>query len=124
MDEKALFQVKKDFQQVIALPEVHSILIFGSKATGESHSRSDTDICIVSPGVKDKALLLQKTWGIVSGKYDLWLFEELPLYMQIEIIQHHEILFSKDVPEVFEYFYFFQKRWHYQSYRQKWGFEA
>ncbi len=111
--------MKEDIEKLKLIMEVHSILVFGSHAKGESTWRSDVDVCIVVPEVGKKSKILGKIWEIVGGKYDLWLFEELPLYMKIEIIKNHQILHSKDIPELFEYFYQFRRRWLYEGQRLK-----
>ena len=53
-----------------------------------------------------------------SKRYDVYTFEELPLYMKMEVISNHEIIFARDVPELYEYFYFFRKLWKEQEIRQ------
>ncbi|RLI69847.1 hypothetical protein DRO91_02125 [Candidatus Heimdallarchaeota archaeon] len=119
MERKLLERLKKDFSKLAKDPEVLAILLYGSHARGEASSRSDIDICIVAPKTKDQVELLRKAWREVGGKYDLWLFEELPLYIQAEIIDTHKVVYCKDLPELFEYFYPYRKRIAEFRYRQK-----
>ena len=51
-------------------------------------------------------------------KYDVFIFEELPLYIKAEIIKNNEIVFG-DAGEFYEYFYFVNKLWEDQKYRQE-----
>jgi len=46
-------------------------------------------------------------------------FEELPLYMKMEVIDNHEIVFAKDELELYEYFYYFRKLWKDQRRRNE-----
>jgi len=64
--------------------------LFGSAAKGELNSRSDRDFCVVAPEIRDRAgmkSLLKKIYvcePLVGKRYDVWLFEELPLYMKLQ----------------------------------------
>ena len=39
----------------------------------------------------------------------------MPLYLKIEVINNHKIIFAKNVPELFYYFYFLRKLWKDQA---------
>ncbi|MBU3966877.1 MAG: nucleotidyltransferase domain-containing protein, partial [Euryarchaeota archaeon] len=98
-----------------------AVLLYGSVVKGEETPRSDIDICLVAPTCKDQAGLLRevhRNLDVFSKKYDVRIFEELPLYIQIQIIENHEIIYTKDVYEMFEYFYHFRKLWEDQASRQ------
>ncbi|MGQ4833955.1 MAG: nucleotidyltransferase family protein [Candidatus Asgardarchaeia archaeon] len=122
MDKKTLTKIKKDLEFIKEIPEVHSVLLFGSYAANEETERSDIDICLVIPRAKDK---ITKILGIVVSKlslkkeYDVSVFEELPLYMKAEVIENHIVLFSRDILELYEYFYFYRKLWNDQKHRQQ-----
>lgn len=113
--------VEKDFSFLFNKKEVLAILLYGSVAKGEETPRSDVDICIIAPACKDKAYLLREVFkniDVFSKKYDVRIFEELPLYLQIQVIQQHEVIYAKDVYELYEYFYYFRKLWQEQASRQ------
>ncbi|MFQ5821401.1 MAG: nucleotidyltransferase domain-containing protein [Candidatus Heimdallarchaeota archaeon] len=110
MDQQLFRGLKEDFKELAKDTEVLAILAFGSAVSGENTVRSDVDVCIVTPGAHDKVEVLRRAWRHVGGKYDLWLFEELPLYIQTEILQKHQIIYCFDIPALFEYFYFIRKR--------------
>ncbi|MEA1869315.1 MAG: nucleotidyltransferase domain-containing protein [Euryarchaeota archaeon] len=96
---------EKDFE--IFKDDALGILLFGSRARLEDGGRSDIDICIVRP-VNDRVLTeIERTFG---GKCDIKVFENLPLYIQIEIIRDHRILQGDEI-QLSEYFYRFRRLW-------------
>ncbi|MDP2766598.1 MAG: nucleotidyltransferase domain-containing protein, partial [Candidatus Methanoperedens sp.] len=109
-----------DFSFLFGKKEVLAVLLYGSVVKGEETSRSDIDVCIVAPGSKKNELLkeIYRKLDVISKKYDVRIFEELPLHIQIQIIQNHEIIYSKDIYEMYEYFYNFRKLWEDQASRQ------
>jgi len=119
MDQQLFRGLKEDFKELAKDKEVHAILAFGSSITGENTARSDVDVCIVAPAAQDKVEVLRRAWRQVGGKYDLWLFEELPLYIQAEILQNHQIIYCFDIPALFEYFYSVRKRITDMHHRQR-----
>jgi len=114
--------VREDFLFLSSRDDILAILLYGSVAKGEDTLRSDIDICIVAPSFKDKNSLLNEIYRKVDvyfKKYDVRFFEELPLYIQINIIENNMIIYSKNVYELYEYFYCFRKLWDDQAMRQK-----
>ncbi len=113
-----------DFAFLADDDEVLAILLFGSGTREDADQRSDQDICIVAPELRDPRTRLVMLRAIferldVSGKrYDLWFFEELPLYMKIQVIEHHEVICCRDLPALYEYFYFYRRLWRDQKHHQ------
>ena len=103
-------QLKKDFKEF--RESCMGILLFGSYADEEATKRSDIDVCIVKPseGILDDVL------GKLGGKYDIKVFENLPLYVKIEVIRHHEVIYGDEL-DISEYFYFFRKLWRGMEHR-------
>jgi len=99
MDLKRDFEMFKD--------DALGILLFGSSARMEDVERSDIDICIVRPANDG---LLTEMNRMLGGKYDMKVFENLPLYIQIEIIRDHKIIYGDEV-ELSAYFYRFRRLW-------------
>lgn len=95
---------------------------------GTATNASDYDLCIVAPSLhtsSERAELLGTIWQRINAeKYDIWIFEELPLDLQINIIQNHEVVFCDDLSELYEYFYHYRKQWRTQEYRQSLNFEV
>ncbi|HDM60354.1 MAG TPA: DNA polymerase subunit beta [Archaeoglobus veneficus] len=105
--------IEKDFE--FLRDKVLAVLIFGSSVGGEGR---DVDICIVAPEGFDVREVFRNI-DIVGKGYDVWVFEELPLYMKMEVIDNHEIVFAKDELELYEYFYYFRKLWKDQEKRSR-----
>lgn len=111
--------LKDDFSFLKDDPRVIGVLLFGSRVSGDI-TRGDHDICVVSPESKPSAVLseIYRHVDVHSKRYDVYTFEELPLYMKMEVISNHEIIFARDMPELYEYLYFFRKLWKEQEMRQ------
>lgn len=97
--------IKKDFDQF--KNDAFGILLFGSYMRGDMTSRSDVDVCIVKPANEG---LLRDVNRKLGGKYDIKIFEKLPLYIQIEIIREHVLVYGNEV-DLSAYFYRFRKLW-------------
>jgi hypothetical protein len=104
--------------------EVLAMLLFGSAARDDTDLRSDRDICIVAPelrAARTRRLILRTIFDrldVTGKRYDLWFFEELPLYLKMQVIEHHEVIFCRDLPALYEYLYFYRKLWGDQKHRQ------
>lgn len=112
-------KIKKDFEFLKKEKGLLGVLLFGSRAEKKPHKKSDFDICIVAPN-QEPSVVLGKVFrklDTVGKKYDVHVFEELPLYLQMEIIKNHRIMFTKDKYELYEYFYFYRKLWKDQAHR-------
>ncbi len=88
------------------------ILLFGSYAKGNQTSRSDIDICIVKPSED----FIEEIYAKFGDKYDVKVFEKLPLYVKIGIIENHMMICGSE-PALSEYFYYFRKLWDDMRYR-------
>jgi predicted nucleotidyltransferase len=97
--------VKKDFEFI--KDQAKGVLLFGSYATGEASKRSDIDVCLISP--KNKNVIF-KVFEKLGGKYDVKIFEKLPLYIKIDVIKNHRTIWGDKV-ELSYYFYKFRKEW-------------
>ena len=114
--------LKKDFSFLLDKKEVLSVLLYGSHAEHNETPRSDIDVCIVAPDCDDMKGLIGEVYrnlDVYSKKYDVRLFEELPLYIQIQVIHKHEIIHARDIYDLYEYFYRFRKLWDDQAARQQ-----
>lgn len=88
-------------------------ILFGSFVNDDwIQERSDIDVAVITKlnnrqeNLKIWSNLLAKT----PANYDLRIFELMPLYLQIEIIESYEVLFG-DHLEISEYFYQYWKIW-------------
>jgi len=106
--------VARDFE--FLKDRVLAVLIFGSSVS-EAEAR-DVDVCIVAPNGFDIREVFMRI-DVTGKNYDVWLFEELPLYMKMEVILNHVVVHCKDILELYEYFYFFRKLWKDQERRNR-----
>ncbi len=110
MPELLIAGLKKDFEFISG--EVEGILLYGSHAKGTADMRSDIDICIIKP----KMRVLNRIFAKVGGKYDIKIFEDLPLYVKMDIIENYRVIYGSE-PEISYYFYSFRKKWEDMKYR-------
>ena len=97
--------IEIDFEEFCG--DALGILLYGSRAQGCWSERSDIDICIVAPG---NDYVLRRINKRLGGKYDVKVFEKMPLYIQIEIIHNHLIIYG-DAARIGAYFYRFRRLW-------------
>jgi predicted nucleotidyltransferase len=111
-------RVKKDFEPL--LDDVLGILLYGSLAAGVDSERSDIDISIVAPAIDDKSGFSRRILSSVrDARYDVRVFELMPLYLKAEVVEKGEIIYTKNIFKLYEYFYYFRKIWDDQKRRQK-----
>ncbi|HEY0087577.1 MAG TPA: nucleotidyltransferase domain-containing protein [Candidatus Lokiarchaeia archaeon] len=113
----SLNKIKKD----LGFCSQYWTVLYGSYITGKFIlNRSDIDAAIITQ-TNDRKVnieiwrnLLEKS----SNNYDLKVFELLPLYLQIEIVQSYMVLFGNPL-ELSEYFYHYRKLWKDMEWRIK-----
>jgi len=104
-----------DFEFLEKDSDVLAVLLFGSQVTGDTHERSDIDICIVAPDT-EPVEMMRKVWrGLKNEKYDVHTFEEFSLKMKHQVMKNHEVIHCKDKQELEEYFHHYRKIWNDQS---------
>ncbi|NHI95002.1 MAG: nucleotidyltransferase domain-containing protein [Candidatus Lokiarchaeota archaeon] len=110
-------QIEEDFSFIKDHPDIIALILFGSHVSNQNNIRSDIDICLVVPNKNLYEIYKYVMQNLKSNqdKYDIRFFEELPLYIQGEIIEDGKIIFCKDEPSLFEYFYNFIKLWEDQK---------
>jgi len=113
MDKNLIKKIRKDFEPLYT--RVLGIVLYGSLTKGVSNVRSDIDICIVAPN-ENAFKLFRET---LSLDYDIKIFETMPLFLKIQVMQNHKVIYAKDIYELYEYFYGFRKIWNDQKQRQK-----
>jgi len=102
MAKKSIEEIKRELVWIAKKENVHSILIFGSYLS--DLNPRDIDICIVTFG---KPFSLEEYGELTlrhPNGYDFVVFEELPLYLKMEIINKHIILYSRDQYELYAVF--------------------
>lgn len=112
MDRK---KIEEDFKFLEEDEAVLAVLLFGSQVTGETHERSDIDICIVAPDTKPLNMM-RKAWReLKTEKYDVHTFEEFSLKMKHQVIEKHEIIHCSNERKLKEYLHRYRKIWNDQA---------
>ena len=74
--------------------------------------KSDIDIAIIThhQNKNENIAIWKKFIGEFNKKYDIKVFELLPLYLKMEIIDNYQVLFGNEL-EISEYFYHYRTIW-------------
>ncbi len=99
--------------------EIFAVILYGSYAVGKQTPRSDIDICIVVGSHKKEVLdkVFKKILLICgeSEKYDIKMFEEMPLKLKIEVLSEGIVLYAKEEKELDFIKHKYIKIWNDQS---------
>ena len=112
-------KVSEDLWFLFDNKSVLGVLLYGSVVEGETTERSDIDVCVVAPAADDKVAFSR--WilaNVRDERYDVRVFELMPLYLQMEVVEYGEVVHARDIYELYEYFYAFRKLWDDQKRRQ------
>ena len=119
--EDALAGIKKDLEFLNRPPweeRLLGVLLYGSWGRGEARPGSDIDLCIVVPQASGRAALWREFVShLRDQRYDVRIFEMLPLHIKIAVIEQGVVLHSKDDLELWEYFCPFRREWEDQKHR-------
>lgn len=81
------------------------IILYGSLANGKHTPLSDIDLAVYYDGNKKERFNFRiKTLGNIDDQFDIQTFQDLPLYIQNEVISTGEIIYQKNYSEVFQIF--------------------
>jgi len=95
-----------------SLKEKYEVILYGSHVEGGIRPNSDIDIAIISreKSIEKNIELQEKLLGKFPLTFDIRVFELLPIYIQISIIDNYKVVFG-DILEISEYFYSVRKKW-------------
>ncbi len=108
-------EIKERFKSIA---NNYDVILYGSLVNSNERPNSDIDITVISY-LKNKEELKKlqfNLFGLASRKYDIRVFELLPIYIQISIIQNYKVIFG-NLLEISEYFYIYRKKWDDCKYR-------
>jgi predicted nucleotidyltransferase len=113
--------IKKISQDLDFLkPQLLGIILFGSYANDSSTIRSDIDICLVVGHRDVKDIFNKVLESDVTEKYDIKIFEILPIYLKAEVMQKSVLIWAADEPELSYYLHHWNRIVYDQFiYRQK-----
>ena len=98
--------IKRIIKKVKQDKDALGVAIFGSYARGESYR--DIDICIFLKPAEYNALTLtdkKLEYTEENEMYDVQIFQHLPLYIRIRIINEGKILFCKDEDALYDLYF-------------------
>lgn len=96
--EKILTKAKKD-ESVIA------VILFGSYIKSEVKPMSDIDLCLILKENLDDLSMTNKRLeylNLVSDKFDIHIFQQLPSFIKVRILKEGKILLEKDYETLFK----------------------
>ena len=101
---------------------VLGVLLYGSWARGGGGADRGIGLWLVAREAEDRAGQWREFVShLRSEKYDLRIFEILPLYIKMAVIEEGSVLWSRDILELYEYFYPFRREWDDQKHRHTLG---
>ena len=103
--EELIVKLKKDLEFI--KDDAQGILLYGSCATDTANERSDVDICLIKPRTTG---ILNRIFQKVGGRYDIKIFEDLPLYVKMDVIENYRVIYGNE-PSISYYLYHFRKNW-------------
>ncbi|MFP4656585.1 MAG: type VII toxin-antitoxin system MntA family adenylyltransferase antitoxin [Candidatus Woesearchaeota archaeon] len=90
--------LKRKIRELDENKRVLFAMLFGSKAKGASTKLSDIDVAIYYQGNKKERFdFLKNISGILGKGYDIHIFQDLPHYVQKEVIKHGKVIMTRDV---------------------------
>jgi len=92
-------------QKIMEMGEdkVGFIILYGSAVKGKMAGLSDVDIAVFYKGDKGERFQFRmKILGRVSDIFDIQTFQDLPLYIQKDIMSTDDIIYYRDHAELFE----------------------
>ena len=105
-------ELKVQFAPLQSDPRILAVILYGSVADGDHYWRSDIDVCVVTPR-QDLHTMYKAVMQNIKGDFDdldIRFFEELPLLIRGEIMEKGKIIFTQDMGELTEYFFFSTRR--------------
>ena len=102
MEEKYKLQIKKILEEAKKDKQIIAVALFGSSLKGKGR---DIDICLFLDKKYSNLEMSKKRLSFlknVSDKFDVQIFQQLPIYIRIRIIKEHKILLVKNENLLYE----------------------
>jgi len=111
MKSKSINSAKPELSDVIRKikeiggDRVKFIILYGSAAKDKFTNLSDIDIAVFyNDDTEERFKFRMKVLGRINSRYDVQTYQDLPLYIQKEIISTGEVLYFKEYKEIFNTF--------------------
>ena len=104
-----LNNVKEDLKKI----DNFWVVIYGSSLSEYYIPlKSDIDVAIITQikEKKENINIWKDIMGEFAEKYDIKIFELLPLFIKIEVIENYRVIFGNPL-EISEYFYYYRSIW-------------
>lgn len=86
--------------------KVSFVVLFGSYASKTHNKLSDIDVAVYYEGSKKERFKFRLiTSGELSNKYDIHIFQDMPIYIRKEIVKKGKIIYKKDTGKVAEVYF-------------------
>lgn len=97
------FEIQNVVKKIYEFDErVEFIVLYGSIVEGRRSGLSDIDIAVYFRGdEKERFDFRVRTLGRIGDIFDVQVFQDLPLYLKIEIVRKGKILYYRDFNTVF-----------------------
>ena len=106
MDIKNNKSIKELIKKAKKDSKVIAVALFGSHSRDEQRKDSDIDICIFLDKKYSNLEMFNKRLGFlrdVSDKFDIQIFQQLPVYIRMRILKEHKILLVKNEDLLYEF---------------------
>lgn len=97
-------QVDRLLRRAADDPDVLAVLLFGSAARGDSHARSDVDVCLVLTADPRSRLQQADKRRVYLGDVDLdvQVFQSLPLPIRTRVLREGRVMFCRNEEALYE----------------------
>lgn len=88
-----------------------AIYLFGSHAEGSAHDDSDVDVCLVAGSRRHVAEVASHALARTTTQLDVKVFEEMPLWLQGEVLDNGRLLWTRDAATLHDYLWISRRVW-------------
>jgi hypothetical protein len=85
--------------------DVLAVMLFGSSTKEIFRPSSDIDVCLILKPKRFSNLFMSKKkleyLALVSSRYDIQIFQQLPVFIRVRILKEGKLLLNKNYDELF-----------------------
>ena len=108
--KKEINLLMKKLRKMKDFDRVKFVILFGSQASGKAGPMSDFDFAVYYEGNSDERYDFRKEiLGRVPDKFDVHVLQDLPLYVQKEVLKG-KVIYAEDLTFVYDHAYEIIKR--------------